>query len=606
MSRPRKYIGLDIGASGIKVSVMTGRGRSCVLEACHFLDTSEEGILNEKEYYALIGEWLQKNGWDNCPTAIAIPQYLVTCTERDFPVCSPDKVPELVDFETRQVSGLSDEAMTYDYVRLPVGLDRINPVLIGIAREQLARERLEIYQNNHIRCDALGIGGMAMVNAFFELYPLARSAKEPVLLLDIGKENSTAVVLAAGQPLFTGSLMFAGDKFAAACNERGPSSLDEIVVDDNTGYSQVMTAARYLEDEIHAALETWRSQENGETGRLVVSKVYLCGGVCRIRGLASWLQEHLETPVELFGPVMDGQLYPEHTVSYGLALQAAGKAAIPLSLLPADVKSRQLRMRFWPLMALALLLVASALGVMEARWYMKMDQISDERLAVLEELESCKVKVEEIKKKRSELYASEASLVPFIAPGNQLGNMMKALTIIGQNTKGRGWLVYLGDDASFEGKTGLRLDSDTASSRNRESDAFLDDEGGRSSSNEASPSSEFVVKLDPRKVVGTNYLVAFCYFLLDSQKPHRYAGEFRELSNGEFFRDVDLLSEEQKERREDIYANWYVFMRKRRYDNYRLHAFKMPLSDKGFDEGVVSDYVEEQMSSKAKGKKKGK
>ena len=608
MPQRKKYIGLDIGASGIKVSVMVREGKACRLEGCHFLDTSSEGILNESEYYALVSDWIQKNGWGKCPTCISIPQYLVTCTERDFPACPPEKVPELVAFETRQVAGLSEEAMTYDYVSLPAGLDRSNPVLIGIGREQLIRERLGIYERNNIRCDFLGIGGVAVVNAFFDLHPEALTSQEPVLLLDLGKENSTAIVIAAGQPLFTGSLMFAGDKFESACVGRGalgPSSMEEIVLSDEIGRSQVMTVAGYLEDELHGALETWRAQENGDTAKLIVRKVYLCGGVSRIRGLDTWLQERLETPVELTGPVVEGMVLPEQMLSYGLSLQAAQKAEIPISLLPPDVKSRLLRMRLWPLMALALAVVALFAAIMEIRWFVRMDEMEEMRLEELNGLESCNAMIEEIKKKRSELYASEANLVPFIAPGNELGNMMKALTAIGQSAKGRSWLIYLADEGSYLGTRNLQSEAN-ANVTNGQKNAPMFGGGATSGSLDAKESEpEFPIRLTPPEVHGISRLVAFGYYAMNPQEPFKYVRELSDdLSNSGVFEHVDFLSNQQKAIREDIFKKWDPFRRKNA--TFQPYAFLLPLKDKGIDGEVVSEYVEEQLRLKTKGKKKKK
>ena len=116
---------------------------------------------------------------------------------------------------------------------------------------------------------------------------------------------------------------------------------------------------------------------------------------------------------------------------------------------------------------------------------------------------------------------------------------------------------------------------------------------------------EFLVRLTPPDVHGISRLIAFGYFAVNPQEPFKYVRELSEdLSNSGVFEHVDFLSDQQKSLREDIFKKWDRFVRQNA--NFRPYAFLLPLKDKGIDGEVVSEYVEEQLRVKTKGKKKKK
>ena len=199
------------------------------------------------------------------------------------------------------LASLSDEAFVHDYQPLPAGCGRQQPVLIGLCREQTLRERLRLCADVGLRHDGLAMTGLAMVSAYCWCHPEAAHAPQPVLLLDLGKDNSTAVVLAGGQPLFIGSLLFNAERFQQALATRhGASKYDEkpsperVNLLDEAPNSALLVAARQLETEIHNAVEHWRNQEQAEMASALIEQVYVCGGGSLLGGLDAWLADRLE------------------------------------------------------------------------------------------------------------------------------------------------------------------------------------------------------------------------------------------------------------------------------------------------------------------------
>lgn len=577
LGKSSPFLGLDIGASGTKAVVLSGKRTACKLIGCDVMDTRGEGILNDSELYASIQQWLATRKWNNLITAIALPQFLATTMTRDFPVSNTRSLNDMVTYETRQVAGLSDEALVHDFQPLPPGLDRHNPVIIGISREQVARDRLNLFNSAHIRTDCLGLGGTAVINAFLNLFPDAAKNSDPVLILDLGHENSTAIVLAAGQPLFMGSLMFSGEKFDAACSGDGTGSqrkvdVTEVDLMEESGRSPVLTAARLLESEIHAALETWRAQEEGPLAKAVISNVFICGGVCRMKGLDKWLEERLEAKVAIFGPSDGNNTRPELTLAYGLALQAAGAAAIPLSLLPEDVKLLQLRQRSWPLLAIALAIVtATAIGL-EAAWFMHTGTVSAVLAAEDANLDECGQLITRIQAARETLDAHESRMLPIVEAGNQAAHLAEAIIALGNACGPKDWFVYLADENSYQltrTQNKPKLPDPQQGMFANCTKADLGDSGGQ---------PEFPLRIAAADITLTpGYIAAGYTPHLPSQpyEPVRAIAAKLEANNA--FKNVDILPEAERVGREDIFRPWVAFLRKIPHQ-YKAFSFKLPFA----------------------------
>ena len=84
--RNGRYLGLDIGAAGVKAVAVKKSGKEVAIEAADELHTLEEGILNEKELLVSIVLWLRSKKWDKLHTVIGLPQYLAQTMLKDFPV----------------------------------------------------------------------------------------------------------------------------------------------------------------------------------------------------------------------------------------------------------------------------------------------------------------------------------------------------------------------------------------------------------------------------------------------------------------------------------------------------------------------------------------
>jgi Tfp pilus assembly PilM family ATPase len=215
-TKRKKAIGLDIGQTSAKLVVLSRSGKKAILRRAEVFSSRDEGIRgdDELELFNAVGGWLKDMKLGVPHVYLGMPQYMATTQVSDFtPGAKGEDLEKMVGFETMQLSGLSDERFLYDYHQMPPGNGRQNPVIIGIAREANLEDYSDRATSAGIPIDDIVMTGMAIANAFFELRPEALEEMAPQILLDVGVDSSTMVVVAGGQVLYVGGLMCGGQAF---------------------------------------------------------------------------------------------------------------------------------------------------------------------------------------------------------------------------------------------------------------------------------------------------------------------------------------------------------------------------------------------------------
>lgn len=601
MNMPVKtIIGLDIGCASVKALVFSGSGKKAQLLSAEVFNASAEGILSDDELYSSIRDWLQSHGMASGRVTVGMPQYLTTTLVRDLPGVNHTALENLVRMEAKQLAGLSDEAFVLDFQPLPAGGGRNHPVLMALCRESAVRERLGRMQAVGLRVDDLAMTGLAMVNAFAHLQPDAAQAKSPTLLLDLGHDNATAAVWYAGQPLFLASLLFAGERFeqALAAKDHQGGSLAEINLAEEAPHSPFIAAARLLENEIHATVEHWRNQEVPELSDKPIEKVLLCGGASRLNGLAEWLQNRLECPVEHLGPQLDGKIRPELTVAYGLALQGASCAPLKLTLLPQDTRWRKKRLERVPFLAVALLLFALAGFGLELACWRRGAEVLAKLTTVNSQLDQCGLLVSRLESTRATLQSQESKLVPLVAAGNQANRIAMVIAELGRTRGDNDWLVYLGDEMSFQATRAAAVAQRTQ--RKTTSASAIQSPAAATGAMFGTPTAaakagqtanallatEFPNRCLPAESKYTEAFIAAGY--TQRQEEEQVYESVRELvqtlnQNGRFDR-VDILPEVDCDGREDIFAPWLDYNKRLAAQNgpvsYRNFTIRMPFAER--------------------------
>ncbi|MBO4511941.1 MAG: pilus assembly protein PilM [Victivallales bacterium] len=595
-----RYLGLDVGASSAKAVVLDSAGAIC---GSGVLDMRAEGILNDAEMYGSVAEWLGNEKWKKCKIAAGLPQYMTTTLMRNYPEKLPVKAIRFqLQGEASQVAALSDEAMLQDCCILGKTCLRSNSVVISIAREQNVRERLGAMSVAGIEAEEIVPGGIAISNAFYHLHPELVDSKDPVLLLEFGHENSTAIVLAGGQPLFISSLLFSSEKINEIIKRRGAEhnmkmeerDMRSIDLAVENSHSSVMEAIFLLENEIHSFVESWRAQETEELAQVPVGQVYVCGGLAQMKGLGDWLAERLEVPVQVLAPEVEGRPRPELTLAYGLALQFTGKARLVVTLLPMDIRFHRLRERNWPLLLASIVVLALAFAVIDIHKYLQcVEQMAQIKMQK-KELETCTKEISAILDLQRALKFREMSLAPLIVAGNQHSHLCAIINAISGAKAEKDWFVYLADEASYQsnrnsgGIPQKRRPSKAPNLFSQENSALIGDIAGR---------DEFPLRYDAEQMSSTLSYIAAGYTPQVPNEPFKPVRDIlRKLEETGIFVRSDILAESERIGREDIFQPWQAFLKKVPGGQFnRAFTVRLPLKkpDIAPGQGAVSSNDEE-------------
>ncbi len=581
----RQFLGLDIGSSSTKAVLFERAGRSLRVLSCQESVHEAEGILNEQELILEIGLWLKENSWREIPTCLGIPQYFGSTMLADFPGGNQRAIAKMVAFETRQLAGVSEEGFVHSWQVFPPAFERACPVLIAICNAGAINERLQSFKETaHGNPVASALNGLAVLNAFVDLEKEAAKSEQPLLLLDLGLSTSTVVIAAAGQALYVGTLSFAAERFNKALDNRqyhflegeGLQRLRQLNLADDSERSPMLIAARQLEEEIQQAVENWRSVEKENLAKTPIETVYLCGGASRIGSLRDWLEKRLEVPARIFGPTWDNETRPEFVTAWGLALQAAEKAAVEIDLLPAPMRWEKQRKKRFPLLIAAVAIFMLVFGAWQLRQFQSLGKETATMRKQTKQLSSSGALADELTSLQKQLLSHEEQLLPLLTAGKQTLRLRQALVAMADACGDDDWFIYLGDEESFHPIDQKKPAGAAATPSPRGASLFA--ATAPASKPAEATAVEFPQSLLPgqRKLAG-NFISAGYTPFVPAQPYEQVRKIAHQLQEKGGFGGVDLLPENVRVTREDLFQPWQQFFRKLPESQFRVFMFKMPL-----------------------------
>ena len=572
-------IGIDLGSAGPKLVVLHKDGS---LALCQAMDAAQEGVLDRQEFLDTLKEWLTQRRLAGQLATISIPQFQATTLVKDYPPVKDSGLASMVELETRQAAGLSDEDMQHGFCRLTSSNGKTAPVLIGIARAKDCRVRAECLANAGVRVSALTMSALAVVNAFLHLHPEKRTCPSPILLLDLGHENSTAILLVKGNPRYIAPLLFSGERLEAGSQTQPPKDggiillrppkpwreLDLLEEPDNSPIHPILLQLR---NDILSVLEQWQSTESGATA---LQEVHLCGGVAHLKGLDAWLARRLETSVDTFGPSWQGSVRPECAQALGLALEQAGLAEFTLSLLPPEIKNLRDRERNWPLLAVALLCLCLVLTALEGAWLYRTRHATSALQELRARLQTCTDLVPKIETTQKNILANEAKLIPIADPAQKIPHILHIIGLLNSSRGANDWFVYLADADSAQPKT-------PATAPQNGNPLF-----GPTENAPSSYLGQFPVVLPCAQAPLTTCYIALGYSALSPDDPYAPMKTLADkLKADGFLQGVDLLSDEQMLSMSGIFRPWQQFLRG--FPRQKQWALRLPLATPSIDSGLM-------------------
>jgi type IV pilus assembly protein PilM len=460
MARKETAVGLDIGLTTTKMVVVEKRRGDIQVVDARVLHQRQEGILSDDELHEALPDWLAESNRGNAHFVVNIPQYLADAQLNDFPAnASRDQLRDMVAYQTQQVAGLSNEAIVHDFQQMQPCHRYKNPVLVAQCRESVLENRLAPLTDSELMVRDLTIEGVALANACLQQHPVEVAEPGFQLVLNMGADNTTAVIIEEGQTLYAGSIPVGGDAFTQTLyrelgvseNEAEQAKKGSRLIMSDTA-SPLASVARDFVDELNSALDSWFYELTESSTPLRFSRIFLCGGGGRLSGFGEFLGGRYSCDIvnlHIRGTRADedGDLL---AIAYGLALHGfLQPPPCDVALAPEWVSWLDLRRRRQPFYGLAVAVAAAIVfGLMAVQFV----TLGIERNRLRKEqalLQQCEVRIPQLTAYEQKIKHLKSMLTPISARGNRNWRFVQAVSTMSRYQHDDMWLVYLADETSY-------------------------------------------------------------------------------------------------------------------------------------------------------------
>lgn len=446
----RRVLAVDAGSRCIRLLLLESRFGKLRLARQETLDLREEGLVAPEELKTHLQAALAN--WGRPPLALALPQDMAVSQIVDLPPLPDPEARAVIEAETVKLGGVSESAMLYDFVRVPRVAENRQSFWVNFCQEGEVQAR--ITQLGLEEQDFREITTAA--NALLAAWQAARPGNSNAVIVHLGAQNTTLLVIRDGIGVFATSFPMAGDFFARAITRLTNCSLEAAHTFIHT--TNLLEGAKQLPGfpdvvdgwaaELKRQLSEWRGSRVDLTGELIAT-----GGAFAQPGLREYLAQSAGLKFQPWprspGPA---SLQPEagFEIAFGAALLALGQGRQTASLLPANRrlawKKRRGRQRveFLNTLLLGVLFVALALGLWQKVSLVRQQQ------ALTEKVQAGLKSVQEAATLSRELFKSYDELRPLFERQQRTTDTLQSLALLESARSDRAWWgVLIADQQSY-------------------------------------------------------------------------------------------------------------------------------------------------------------
>jgi type IV pilus assembly protein PilM len=346
----RQLVGLDIGSSAIKVAQLKeSKGRYFLqkfgvkpLEPEVIVDGT---VMDEGRVVSAIQELFQEANVKNKHVAISISGHAVIVKKISLPPMPDEELEGQVKLAAEQYIPFDINEVNIDFHVLPSDASEDQQgdmsVILVAAKKDKINELTELVKAAGLVPVVMDVDAFAVENMHAINYPM--SQEETTALVNLGASVMNVNIIRAGSSLFTRDIPLGGNRYTEAIQREIGLSFEEAEESKKNGRagdSEGVSLADVI-DSVNAevASEIARTVDYFKTSTTnsELSRVLVCGGVARAKGLIQQLGDRMQLSVEMAGPFAEiditgcdidpdllVDLAPSAAVGVGLALRAVG------------------------------------------------------------------------------------------------------------------------------------------------------------------------------------------------------------------------------------------------------------------------------------------
>jgi type IV pilus assembly protein PilM len=352
MAREKLCIGIDIGASAVKLCQLKKRKQGYHLDAFGHVPLPTEtvvdgALMNSARVVEAIQELLASHRIKNKQAALSVSGHAVIIKKIPLPQMTREELEQSIQWEAEQFIpfDMADVYLDVQIVRQAAAQQGQMEVVLVAAKKDFVNEYTSVLMEAGLEPSVLDVDSFAIETMFENNYETDRNAT--VVLVNVGAAKTNINILARGISSFTRDLTVGGNSFTEEIQRQLNVTLEEAealklggrdnqqTVPDAVVPADVEramgTVAETLTTEIQRSIDFYSATSADPPP----SKIYLTGGTARVRALATAIEHRVRTPVEVvnpfrridtagFDPAYLTTVGPAAAVAVGLAMRWPG------------------------------------------------------------------------------------------------------------------------------------------------------------------------------------------------------------------------------------------------------------------------------------------
>ncbi len=292
----KKYLGIDIGTSFIRVVELSGEKDNIVLE--NYGEISVEHLVNkiptegrggsllfsEEDISGVINHILKEAGIKTKKAYFAIPDFVSFFTSFSLPAMKQEEIVSAVQYHSQQYIPLPLSEVVLDW-SIAEEREKKEGEDVEITLIAVPNEAIEQYQNISKSC------GLDMGALEGEVFGLARSLTKKssgvIAIIDIGSQSTTVTMTNNGIMKNTYSIDIAGNMFAdkvASSMRLDYTKAKEILAEKGVSDEEIKKSINALTESLSSEINRVFSNFQKERNK-TVKKMMLVGGMSLIPGM---------------------------------------------------------------------------------------------------------------------------------------------------------------------------------------------------------------------------------------------------------------------------------------------------------------------------------
>jgi type IV pilus assembly protein PilM len=315
--KTKKLVGLDIGASSLKLAEVLSTANGYVLNRFLQLPLPKgiivEGILNDPRALSLkIKELFWNSGCRGKGIVASLSGNTVVVKKATFAQMDETELRDLIRDEAGKYLPFDNmDDVNYDFQIL--GDNEYNPnqmdVIIVAAKKDLIEAYVGAITAAGLNVAIVDVDSFALETMYEANYEFEDN--DIVVIVRIGADLTTINVIKGGMSIFTRDFTMGGNSITQGLQEKYGVTFEEaeqIKINGIPGSDQdnlelrnsILDFAEPICSEIERSIDYFRSTFGGE----YIKRIYLSGGSSRIPGLAAHLSQKLNVDTELINPLL--------------------------------------------------------------------------------------------------------------------------------------------------------------------------------------------------------------------------------------------------------------------------------------------------------------